>query len=44
MPEEQLSVDFLFLAKIGRVKEITVFPRIITGAIIIIFAQKGSVV
>ena len=31
MPEEQLTVDFLFLPKIGRVKEITVFPRIITG-------------
>ena len=31
MPEEQLTVDFPFLPKIGRVKEITVFPRIITG-------------
>ena len=31
MPEEQLTVDFLFLPKIGRVKEITVFPRITTG-------------
>ena len=31
MPEEQLTVDFLFLPKIGRLKEITVFPRIITG-------------
>ena len=31
MPEEQLTADFLFLPKIGRVNEITSFPRIITG-------------
>ena len=40
MPEEQLTADFLFLPKIGRVNEITSFPRIITGGDYYNFRKK----